>query len=402
MNGYRNTETAYSQRDPQKSNKSIWFTLLMLLTVLSGALLLPLIVRNIKLASVYAWAPLLLCALIMLLSVKRPAGAVITVILIIGFFNLTGSPLLPALVLCAFLSPAMLAATVASAEKTAGLLLSLSIFPLSYITAYVLVGDPLLSLGTLVFPLPGLILGLFRRKGGGLTSALICTALPMLITVAGGIALIIFKIYGSLTQETITRAVNAISDYLAVNMLEAYKAVGYAPTRQLELAVRSVADQTINTFPGTLIASCLILAYLANAKSRVLMLRCGKEIDSSSETERMHISLVAAFLYIVSHILSFTTAPDGRYSFLSVVAENIAIVLLPCMLLLGFESLRLLANKGVGGFFAMLGIVIGGIFIVSSYQISLFTFLAFVGAVGIMLLRLDKWAKKYYKKGEHP
>ncbi len=378
--------------------------LLLLAATFLCTLLVPLMLTYPKLALFAAWIPLFLGIGVLLITVKKTVTLVLFSVAAFSLLSLSGSPLLPALLFSVVFPSAFLAASLATARGKK-LLPALLLLPLSYAAAFAIAADPWVALTAPLLLLPGLILGLFRRMRGELAPALICAALPTVLAIAGFACLLIVNSFGRLDQAAVSQAAFALSDGLTAIfcsiMEEAYAAMGSGENiRQLYFAFSALSGRLVSLLPGLLIAFSLVLAFVVNAVSRRLIPLCGGEPAVDSPTEKLHVSLFAAFFFIASQILGAATSPSGEMSFLALVAQNLSIILLPAMLLLGAETLKLLATKSMGGSFASIAIILACLMISTYYSASILTLLAFVGAAGIMVIRLDRWAKEYYQKGE--
>jgi hypothetical protein len=119
--------------------------------------------------------------------------------------------------------------------------------------------------------------------------------------------------------------------------------------------------------------------------------------ENVSERNHLTASLVTSLVFIGAYLISFTTSASGKVAFAAVVANNIAVMLTPCLFIIGIRSIKLMPFKlGLIGLLASIAVIII-MFLPSS---SALTVLALTGALFTVVENIDAWAKEHYSKGE--
>jgi hypothetical protein len=167
------------------------------------------------------------------------------------------------------------------------------------------------------------------------------------------------------------------------------------------MQLQAEADLLINSAPGLIASACLVAAYLAhNMQYRVLETAGIDRYMTASMTE-LTASVTGALVFIIAHILTYTTSSSGGISLAAVIGANLCYILMPLLALKGYEAFKLMIEKFfLFGLIAATGIAIA-IFVLSSLtSSSALIMVALLGALYVVIAEIDKWAKEYYGKGE--
>lgn len=372
-------------------------SLLMFLTATLAFLTLPLLISGSPFSAPIAWVVCILSAGVLLFSVRKASGAMIAGLILIFFVSFTGSPQLPALILGSVLAIASGTALICEG-KGARLLFPALIPLLSYALSYAITGDLLISCLALTLALPMWILGLGCRFKMKRTNVIVlCTAMTVILFTALG-AVGIYSLYGELSRACISALTDSIGEaflkYTEQTITEVMKTEVTQPLRR---EIISVFNTYVNMFPGLLVASVLIAVYAAQSVACQLLSSFGLDRCLNDRMLKLSVSVEAAVLFLVAHVLSFTTTSSGGISFVAVVANNVSIMLMPALLMMGIETIRFLPLRfGIIGFFASAILLVMMFALSSSFPI----ILALVGTFFIIVRRIDAWAKEFYGKGD--
>lgn len=261
----------------------------------------------------------------------------------------------------------------------------------AYGAAMLITGDPLVSLSALLLLPLSLCAGITVRVSKKLSYAAVALAVTVCAALAAIFALDLYLSYGYLNAELVRSSVSAVEDILVHLLEDAMATVDVAVTGDVSLAVRNTVAAYINMIPGIVGALAMIFGYLVGSFFRVTARYCGTE--DATVTDKLRITTLTALLFIIAHIVSFTTDASGNLSLVAIAASNIALILLPSLIIVSVRAIAALPRK-LGIFGLILGI--GIIFIVFSSSIYV---LALVGTAYTLVTNIDEWAKDHYSKG---
>ncbi len=398
------TARLYGRRSVSKANKRLRNLLILSLCALFCSFCIPLSFTDSKLTVFAAWVALVISVAFLIISTKKVLVTVLSALLIFFVVNLTGSPLMPALVLCTVI-PGALTAAVASdrSVRHLPLVLALLLFPLSYGISFLLTGELLIAASAPLVLLPGLILALFKRFKGEPKTALVCAAIPLIVATITVAVLTIYIHYGRLDLETFSLATEQITEELVKALRPKYAELGIPDNHALSVMLHTMIATCVNLLPGLITALSLVAAYLTGSLqtgvSHALLFT--EEEKEADEPAKLSVSSYAALLFLIGYILSFATSPAGTESFVGVAATNLCVILGPAMLYAGIDGLRTLSQKGPGGFLGVVGILFAAFLSASMYAISFLVIFALIGSASILLIAVDGWAKEHYGKGEN-
>ena len=373
-------------------------SLLLALTYLASALLLPFMLSGKELPSMIAAC--ISCALtvaISFASAKKPSRAFFFAILVCFIGYSVGSPMLPALLFGLTTAIASASALLCSANKSSRILLICAAV-IAYPIAYFVTFDPTVSLFALALIVPSLLSAVSTHKKAGATTTVALTGIAIVLV---AILVLIYRmqvLFGEISIASLSLAmdsfVNFFVYYVKKAMVEVY-ATEITETVQREIV--ATAESCVNLAIGFVSAAALTAAYFCHRIRRKIFIAYGIDIYLTPETTRITVSATAALVFIVSYVLSFATSAAGSISIAAVVGNNVCLILMPCLLLKGLEALKALPFKL--GFFGLL-IAAGLIAFMISVAASLPMLLALIGAFFVLIVSVDAWAKGFYGKGE--
>ena len=161
-----------------------------------------------------------------------------------------------------------------------------------------------------------------------------------------------------------------------------------------------MVDLLINSIFGLTVSICLVAVYLAFCIQYRLIEVCGIKRFMKPGMVEISASATAALIFIISHILTYTTNSSGGISISAVVGMNLCYILMPLLALKGCEALKLLIKK-----YLLLGLIATVVIVIAIFSLSSLTsssaliLIAFVGALYVVIIAVDQWAKEFYKKG---
>ncbi|MBQ3064368.1 MAG: hypothetical protein IJC99_06180 [Clostridia bacterium] len=253
-------------------------------------------------------------------------------------FTFSGSVSLPAVFFAIIFGGAAGAILLSSARNVRDVLPMLALPPLSFFAAWLISGNPLIGLLTLI-PLPVALVGTFcvRRCKSfcGAIAAIGATLLAvllavLLITIAAinpanlDLAAHLPELI-SLLEETVLKAVNemaALYPEMAITTV-------FTPTM-----IHNMIALMINLSPGIITALTLIVAYFVWRMLCTLLVALGMLPRLPRVFVTPLPSPVSAILFILAFLVSFFAG--SAYTQVGAVAENFTLILTPLFSLIGF------------------------------------------------------------------
>lgn len=378
---------------------SLFPVIFIFLTVIATSLLLPIMLCGKSRAAFSVSIVIcLLCSVILFISAKKLSKAVLLILLMAFSASFVGSPILPALIFGGIISIGCGAALICSAKKWQFLVFAL-IFPIAYALSFLLTGSLIISLLSLFLIFPVSALGLSHRFGAKKTTSLVICAAAVIIPVAGLIILALISTYGQLNRGTVDLIAEGITATMISSMEEMTEYLGQVEiTETFKKDIAVAVDSYINMSVGTLIALALTASYAAHALQCNLFYSFGLDKFLDKKRTALSVSVEAAIIFIVAHVLSFATDSFGNTSLWAVVGGNLSLILFPVFLLTGLETIKALPKKlGLVGLVIMILIIILIFAMFSQFPI----ILALVGSFFVIFKNVDLWAKEHYGKGEN-
>ena len=237
--------------------------------------------------------------------------------------------------------------------------------------AFAVTGAWLMAVMALALLPAMMLLSVATHKGEACTSAICYTVGGFLVTAVILVLLWIFDTYGSVSPDLLRSLLNewkegfvqtqiASRGELMAMLEERMAAEGLTEQAAANLetlkssfmqvmsndAIRASMDTLFQMLPAVLFLCCAIPAFLAQRLLNAAYVTGGMGAVVTPESEFFTMSLPSAVLYVVSLFLSMLSV-DGM-GFVSMVAGNLSLILLPGMLLIGMRYLKLQLAHGVG------------------------------------------------------
>jgi len=407
MNGYGSGVRAHPATNREISDLhyreegKLSFTCCFILSVTAWlfSLLVPMLFGNSQTnLEIWSWAMAVACVLFAWVLVKKIRWTFLVVLICLMFVSFSGTPLIPAILLGAIVGVCAYSALVCACGRRN--LLFVIVTPLLiYFTSWVLTLDPIRSLYSLAFIIPALALGLASLAGSDLNkSVLICTVATIVPMVAL-FAISTYSRYGGLSLETMTSAATDVRSFFE-DFAKEY--VSFVGKTEITEAIRSEIAEAVNSYvnlaPGLIVAVCLALSFVIHSLKNDLLEKQGYDQKALVRSRTFSVSAVTALLFLISHIMSFTTDAANKTTFLAVVFGNVSFMLIPALALVGMASIASL-NKKIG----ILSVFVFAflIFVLFNATSSFFILVALIGAFAVILRNIDSWAKDYYGKGDN-
>lgn len=230
--------------------------------------------------------------------------------------------------------------------------------PAAYGVCLAVSGDPIASLGTLVFFPPALVLGILLRKNVKNGTLIASTAGCLLLLPTVALVAVAYQETGTVSLSFFTDYIMAFRDALIPEMSVMFETLG-VPNAE-EILLQSF-NAVIRLLPAIAIIMCELVAYLAVLLGIVLA-----DTDQDSplpvHTRVFRMETASAVVFLVALVLSFfLQGMDGTAGVLWISAQNLYLILLPGLAL---QEILLFVSKlrtgQVGIFLPLLLILFAG------------------------------------------
>ncbi len=313
-----------------------------------------------------AWIVLPVLFVYTVITVRSPGAVAVILVTAVGITFLTGTPIFGAVALSLIVGTGSLAWLLTVKRPP---YLALMIPVAMCLVGWIITRDVYVSLLALAFLPAAILLAHATVTDRGRTSAILFAEGGLLISVIALIAVVIYRMYGSLDWSVITRAVEETRGYflyvfltLREEMILAVEttAAEGAPAMIENLnAVLSTSNITMvisllfNLIPALLAVGCSVIAFEAHLVLEMTYLSTGWKQVLTRNFCVFTMSVTASILYYVSFLI--TMFVDGTTVF-GAVMQNICLILLPGFCVLGAWSLlaRIRSTKGGGKIFWIL------------------------------------------------
>ena len=361
------------------------------------SLVLPLSLSGSVAVTAIAWVACAISAAILILLVKSFGAIAICALALTFFLSSLGTPIPVSITLGAVLVSGLYSAAVAAAQKR-HIPFVICAPLLSAALAYAMTRSIPLTLLSLIAIPPALAMGLSTRRkldrSRAITIFTVVAAIELLCAVTG----YILWENGTINRDIIENVIQNTRVYIESALQMAIKQAGNVEIDEtLIMEIRFMSAYAINLLPGFCAVALLSLGFFAHKTECSLFGRYEKySLLEASETS-VTVSCTAAIVFLVAHIFSFTSGASHAPSFVAIAAENVSLILIPALLLIGWEKVAALPKK-IG--FLAIAVWIGIVLASSALSASLISILALIGAFCIIFARTDSWAKDHYRKGE--
>ena len=379
----------------KNGNIASYACMALIVPILSS--IIPLSLSDSANSTMIAWIACILSVALLVLLVKSFAAVAVAVLALTFSLSYLRDPLPIALILGTILACGVYSAAVAAAKRQ-HVIFILSAPLISIALVYALTKSISLALLSLASLPPALAMGLgSRRKLDRVRSVALFTAVAaaeLLAAVAGYIA----WQNGSIDFEIIENAVVYVQNGIEWALRLAIENAGAVSLDEtLLIEIRPMSASAINLLPGAIAVALLTVGFFAHKTECSIFRRYEKDSLLESSETPITVSCTAALVFLIAHVFSFTSGASHAPSFIAIAAENLSLMLLPALLLIGWDKVAALPRRiGFLAIAAWIGIVIAA----NALSSSLISILALIGAFCIIFASTDSWAKDHYRKGE--
>lgn len=407
MNGYRSAKQArpLSHRDIQelhyREQGKLSYSCCFMLSVMAilFSMLMPLLFGNSQThLEIWAWAMVVACVLFAWFLVKKIRWTFLTVLMSLIFVSFSGSALIPAIVLGAVYGVCAYSTLICACGKK-NIFFPIVTPLLAYAVSLVLTLDPVRSLFSLVFMIPALALGLASLSKSDLNTSVLACTVATIVPLIAFFAISTHSRYGSLSLEAMMSIASDIRTFFETFTEEYISFVGQTElTQSLYSEISEMVNSYVNLAPGLIVAFCLSVSFVIHSLKNDLLEAQGFDQEALLKSRTLSVSAVTALVFLVAHIMSFTTDASNNTSFIAVVFGNISFMLIPCLALTGIGAVMILPKK-----LGILGIIPIALLIILLFNkfSSFFILLALIGAFFVITRKIDSWAKEFYNKGDN-
>ena len=358
------------------------------------SLITPAIFMQSQLAELLGWLVCIICAVCTAICIKRFFILAILAVMASFIISLTGSTVELATALGPIFSIA-LTSTVMSRRERSAVIPAIMIPVMSYGFALSLTADFIIALSSLCTVPVAIAMGIANKRGASKSSATLTGTIATSIISIAAITLGIYATYGSISVETIKTASNDFAKVLYDYCEAAISAAGNVITPEIKQIISTSTDTIINMLPGIIVASAYVASYICQSMTVSLSEKIGEEPPKDNY---ITADVCTAAVFLLAYVFSFSSGASSGISIESVVGSNIALMLTPCLFIVGLRSLKMMPYKlgFIGILFSIATIVM--LFVAES---SAFTVFALAGAIYTLISSTDAWAKRHYNKGEN-
>ncbi|MBR7098532.1 MAG: hypothetical protein IKC59_03875 [Clostridia bacterium] len=228
------------------------------------------------------------------------------------------------------------------------------------VTAYLVTGDWLSAVMALAILPAVMLLAVATHAGESCTTAVCYTIGGLLVGLCGVLLLWVWRTYGALSSDLFRSLIGQWKEGFVqaqiasrgelVAMIEEQLALPDAPVERLEAlrsnllqvmsdqVIRQSMDALFQMLPAVLFLCCAIPAFLAQRLLNAAYGTSGMSAVITPESEFFTMSLPSAVIYTLSLFISMI--PLKGIGFVSMVAGNLNLILLPGMLLIGLRYFK--------------------------------------------------------------
>ncbi len=369
------------------------------------SLILPLSLSGSGAIVPVAWVACIIASAVLMLFVKSFGGVAICVLALTFFLSYLKDPVPVAVVLGTVLCAGLYSAAVAAAKKQHAAFVICTPLLSAALTFATTESLPLTLLSLISIP-PALAMGLASRRGLDRSRSIAFFAAVAITELLCAVAGYIAWQNGALNREVIENAVTYLQNSIewalrsAIEWALRFDTEGAGAIKIDEtvlMEIRTMSAFAINLMPGLVTVAILTTGFFAHKTQCSIFSKYERESLLESSETPISVSCTAAIVFLIAHVFSYTTGASHAPSFVAIAAENLALILTPALLLIGWEKVAALPKK-IG--FLAIAVWIGIVLATSALSASIISVLALIGAFCIIFARTDLWAKDHYRKGE--
>ena len=361
------------------------------------SLTLPLSLAEHGLATALAWITCIATGILCIFVSRKLSTVILLSFVYLFILPYMKSPIIIAIV-AGFLAVSGIYSALVASSRAIHLPFLISTPILTYAAAFILSGDAWLSCLSLVAFPPALAMGLSAKVNRSRAFSIAAYASVAVAELLIAVFAHIYAKNGAVSLEIIENATLYLRDGIVWCLKGAITAAGNLPiTESISIEVEALANETVNSLAGLVIAAALTVGFAAQKAEHSLFERFELNKLQYESGATMTSSLAAATIFAAAYILSFTSSSTYAPSFLAIASKNVSLVLLPLLFYVGLVSLASLPQKI--GFLALVAYV-GLVILAGILSISVISVIALCGVCYTIFLNTDSWAKAHYSEGE--
>lgn len=286
----------------------------------------------------------------------RSKGTVIT----LAVFAVLSALSAPVSMVSYLLSGIGVIATVSAAIRK-GQYLTLIAIPAAYGVCFAVSGDPVASLGALVFLPPAIVMGILLRKKAKRGTLVAIPAGCLLLLPVISLVSLAYAETGTVSISFFTDNLFAIRDALIPELAALFEEAGMPNTEEVLLQSFNLV---LRILPALCIIVCEILAYLAGTLGLALA-DTDKENPLPFHTRLLRMETASAIVFLIMFLLAFAMqGMSGNAGVVWVSALNLCLILMPALAL---QELIFFAERFRAGqaniLFPIIFVILSGIFL---------------------------------------
>lgn len=256
----------------------------------------------------------------------------------------------------------------------------------AYLAAAVLLGDFVLPIAALFHIPTALLLAYSFGRGQDRISVICKTSFGMIASVTA-VAVSLYAVkYGtdlSVLSGAIESAKNYLTELLANAMYTIYGELGEISLTDARALSSAAVNVTFNLLPAIAVIAANVVSFLLQSLMINIFIHTETDKERIRAMTLFDMSLVSAIVFLLAFLLS-ALSPQDELSVWSVTAENIALILMPGLVLTAILALRrfTFGKRGSCG-----GVIIYFVIIFLMFNLPsiMLTLASFAGAVIVIL-----------------
>lgn len=361
------------------------------------SLTLPLALTEHGPATALAWITCIATGILCIFVSRKLSTVVLLSFVYLFILPYMKSPIIIAIV-AGFLAVSGIYSALVASSRAIHLPFLISAPILTYTAAFILSGSVWLSCLSLVAFPPAFAMGLSAKANRSRAFSIAAYASVAVAELLIAVFAHIYAENGAVSLEIIENATLYLRDGIVWYLKGAITAAGNSPiTESISIEVEALANETVNSLAGLVIAAALTVGFAAQKTEHLLFERFELEKYQNESRATMTSSLAAATIFVLFFTLSFTSSSTYAPSFLATVSKNISLVLLPLLFYVGLAALASLPGK-IG--FLALAAWVGLAILAGLLSISVVSIIALLGSFYTFFVNADSWARTHYSEGE--
>ena len=251
------------------------------------------------------------------------------------------------------------------------------------------VGAAMLSVSSVIC---SLCLAYVIRSRRDRVSAVCNISAGLCVSVAVALVYAVYVLRGEISGTVIRELLDSAKQSMILTIDGMLSQMGMLAEVGLDVTnIASVAVSSVfNLLPAIVIVICNVCAYVLHSLFMSVLFTTPEQRQQSVDMLEFNMSIHSAIIYIVAIILSLILSSD-KTAMYGAVAQNLAVVLAPGLILIALAGMRALMAKKASCLGTLL--YVGVIFLLASLSVIVITVVALIGAILIIAANIAQ-AKK--------